>query len=308
MLQINLPSSEIEFVSMMEIVDSFLKEADVPIPARPIRGWFEISKALKLGLRMTSKADGLPREGVYFGDDLSVRIFSWFDERYGNKLAIRMGPGRGVVAIRGDFWEVQFPMVYGQVNFFISAVNKSSNQEDDLRQRKVPHCNILDEITNLPNGLAKSLTANELRSIADSFIAAYQSMEAIHLIKKLPMVSEILSDIDTAVHHLLSNPPHYGLSKWSSLQVVEKFFKSFLTLKNVSFPHSHNLEKLSQLTEAHGLFPVEKHIIKKIQCSAGVRYGDENVKNGEAYEAYLLSVLLGGRIAQVLYGLTRSAS
>lgn len=308
MIRIKLPTNEEEFISMMEEVDSFLREAEIPIHARPIRGWSEISKTLKLGLSMFPRKDRPSADGVYIGDDLTIRIFSWFDERYGNKLAVRAGPGRGAIMVRGDLWEVQFPKVYGTVEFFISAIDKSSDQEEDLKLSRIPRCNIMDEITDFPVGLAKSLISDELRAIADSFMAIYQSMDAVSKIQNLPMVNEIRSDIDSAVNHLLSNPPHYGLSKWSSLQAVEKSFKTFFSVKEIAFPKHHKLHELSKLAKENGLFAVEKSLIDKIQCSAGVRYGDVDVSKEEAYEAHLLSVILSGNIAQTVYSLASNST
>ncbi|MCX4188150.1 HEPN domain-containing protein [Methylophaga sp. OBS4] len=304
MLQIKLPTNEKEFIAMMEVVDSFLREQEIPIHARPMRGWFEISKTLKLGLSLFPRENRPAADGVYTGDDLTIRIFSWFDERYGNKLAVRMGPGRGAIMVRGDLWEVHFPKIYGTVEFFISANERSSNQGEDLKLKRIPRCNILDVITDFPVGLARSLSSGELRTIADSFIAGYHSMDSISKVQKSPMVSEILSDIDSAVNHLLSSPPHYGLSKWSSLQTVEKSFKTFLAIKGIDFPKHHQLHELSRLSKENGLFAVEKSLIDKIQCSAGVRYGDEKVSKEEAYEAHLLSVVLGGDIAKSIDSLT----
>lgn len=298
MLEIELPTSENEFKAMMEIVDSFLRQSEIPVHARPIRGWFEISRTLNLGLRMSPCQDRAAIEGIYIGDDLTIRIFDWFDKRYGNKLAVRAGPGRGVVMIRGDFWEVQFPAIFGTVYFFISATEKSSIQKDDLKLRRAPKCNIIDEITDFPAGLALSLSSSELRAIADLFLVAYQAMLAICQIRELSMIEEALRDVDSAVNHLMSNPPHYGLSKWASLQTVEKLFKTFLTVKKVDFPHHHNLQTLAKLATNKGLFAVDKSLIDKIQCSAGVRYGDEKVSKEEAYEAHTLSVILSGRVAQ----------
>lgn len=297
MLKLELPDNEEEFATMMEVVDSYLRSEGIPVHARPIRGWFEICKTLNLVLSMFPRDKTIAADGVYTGDDLTIRIFSWFDDRYGNKLAIQMGLGRAVILVRGDPWEIQLPRIDGTVEFFISPYEKSSNQEDDLRLRRVPQCNILDEIIDFPIGLAKSLNSNELRAIAESFIAAYEAMESISKIEKMPMVREILCDIDSTVNHLLSHPPHYGLSKWSSLQATEKCFKTYLACKGIGFPMHHKLNELSLLAEKNGLFPVERSLIDKIQCGAGVRYGDENVGKEEALNAHMLSIILCGSIA-----------
>ncbi len=308
MLKLQLPSNENEFTTMMEEVDSYLRSEEIPVHARPIRGWFEISKSLNLGLSLFQRNITKATDGVYTGDDLSLRIFSWFGERYGSKLAIRMGPGRAAILVRGDSWEINLPKVYGAVEFFISPNEKSSNQEDDLRLRRVPRCNILDLITDFPIGLAKSLDSNELKDIVSSFLAIFRSMESITNIEDMPMVREIRSDIDSAASHLLSNPPHYGLSKWSSLQSAEKSFKVYLAYKEIDFPKCHKLNELSLLAEKNGLFPVEKELIDKIQCGASVRYGEEKVSKDAAHQAHVLSIILCGRIAMRVSSLTNQAS
>lgn len=65
MLQIELPTSEEEFISMMEIVDSFLREEEIPPHARPIKGLFKIAKSLNLGLRMTYKGSAGDRRCLH---------------------------------------------------------------------------------------------------------------------------------------------------------------------------------------------------------------------------------------------------
>ena len=176
MLQIYLPTNENEFTAMMEEVDRYLRQKEIPPHARPIRGWFEISKALNLGLSMFPREEREPRRGIYSGDDLTIRIFRWFDNRYGDKLKINMGPGRFALMIRGDPWELLLPKVFGTVNFFISSHEKSSNQEEDLKLRRIPKINILDLITIFPQGLAASLKPAELEHISISFIQCYKSV------------------------------------------------------------------------------------------------------------------------------------
>ncbi len=306
MLKIVVPNNENEFMTMMEIVDAFLRSQEIPIHARPMRGWFEISKTLQLGLSLFPRQKTIPSPGVYTGDDLSLRIFAWFDERYGKRLAIRSGPGRMAISIRGDVWELHFPRIYGTVLFFISQTIKSSDIKDDLRSDVAPKVNIFSLITEFPVGLAQSLNPMEMNSIAESFKQCFDSMQAIEEIQQLPLVKEIFSDIDSAANHLLTRPGHYGLSKYASLQVAEKSFKIFLASKGVSFPKVHELQKLSKLAESHGLFPVELQLIAKIQCGAGVRYGEEQVSLIEAQQAHELSILLAGRIAKVVAAATKT--
>lgn len=299
MLNIEAPTNESDFYAMMEAVDLFLKQKDVPPHARPFQGSFEISKALNLELNMVPVTKAEPKSGSYAGDDLTIRIFRWFDERYGNKLAIRIGPGRIVILIRDDPWEVHLPKVWGTVQFFVSLSEKSSNQDKDLQLRRIPRHNILDSIEDLPIGLAKSLDVRELSAIADIFLAAYSSMVAIDGIIEFPMIRELISDIDASVSHFLSVPPHFGLSKWASLQATEKALKAYVSAKGESFPWRHNLEELSTLATEFGLQPIPSKTLNDIQCTASVRYGEgADVTKIEAYIAHLLSISVCGLVAE----------
>ena len=96
------------------------------------------------------------------------------------------------------------------------------------------------------------------------------------------------------MNHILAKPPHYGLSKWSSLQASEKAFKAFLGNKGIVFPKTHNLYKLAELSASY--VSVSPELIKKIQCQASVRYGKVEVSIYEAYSAHLASIELCGLV------------
>ena len=87
------------------------------------------------------------------------------------------------------------------------------------------------------------------------------------------------------------------LSKWGSLQAVEKFLKAFISSKGVTFPHSHNLQALANLAEASGLPTLSSTNIANVQCSAGVRYGGIVVLQTDAVEAYYSAIDICGQIA-----------
>lgn len=300
MLKIKMPSNEYEFCQMMEDVDNFLRKEDISPPGRPIRGWMEIARVLKLNLSMFPQSLDEPRLGVYDGDDLTLRIFRWFDERYGDKIKIQQGVGRTIVLIRGDPWEVILPKVYGTVNFFISQTEKSSDQNDDLKQRRIPRSNILDSISGLPEGLSNALNSNELSQIASIFMNDLQAMSLIDDKKGMFMFKEVVTDINASVEHFLSSSVHYGFSMWSSLQATEKALKSFLMSKGIDFPYSHKLSDLANLAENNGLPALLDNSLDKIQCNPSVRYGEIDVSIYKAYGAHKASIAICSIVAGAL--------
>ena len=277
-----------------------MREKNISPHARPIQGWFHISCTLGLGLRMGAGQDREPRDGCYGGDDLAIRIFRWFNSRYGDKLKINLGPGRVFILIRHDPWIISFPKVYGTAEFFISPSVPSSRPEVYLQQRAIPRFNVLESIQDLPKGLADSLQQQELREIFEYFTDGYRDMVALEAVGALPMVNEGRSDIGASVHHATSHPPHFGQSKWCSLQATEKLLKAYLASKGESFPRVHKLDELTRLAEAAGLSVLDKNWIDLIQCEPGIRYGEELMGLVQAWSAHWSAVRVCGCVARTI--------
>jgi len=109
------------------------------------------------------------------------------------------------------------------------------------------------------------------------------------------LIQQAKGDIDASVTHIFSNPPQYGLSKWSSLQATEKIIKAYIEEKNNNFPFSHDLKKLAGEAKDLGLRGIPDSLLDLIQCSAGVRYGNPIVNLNEAIQAHqaCLDICLG---------------
>lgn len=298
MQELHRPTNQAEFIELIESVDRQLREGGVPPHARPIRGWFEISSTLGLGLRMFPDKAGEP-EG-YSGDDLTIRIFRWFDEQYGNKLQIHPGPGRLFVVIRSDPWVVHIPQIYGSVKIFVSTTKSSSSPQDYLRQRVIPRYNALDSIDYLPDGLRSSFQSAELSQFLNTFMLGSQALVRIRSVESFPLVPEVQSDIDAAVMHAMNRPPHFGQSKWSSLQATEKILKAFLSSRTIPFPYHHRLPDLALLAEEAGLPRFEQGLLERIQCAASIRYGDGSTTLSQAFDAHVASLRVCSHVAQVI--------
>jgi hypothetical protein len=93
--------SEAELSALMEEINAELIRADVPIPQRPFQGWFLISKRHRLGLRFPPQRKKA-KENSFEGDDLTIRIFDWFDAEYGGRLKIDHSPGHTITVVRGE--------------------------------------------------------------------------------------------------------------------------------------------------------------------------------------------------------------
>ena len=290
MIALHQPTNMAEFQKMMEIVDLNLRERDVPPDARPMNGWLEISRSLKLGLRMFPDQKTVSAEGRFDGDDMTIRILQWFDERYGENLKLAFGPGRVFFLIRHDPWIVNLPRIYGSAVLFASSTERSSQPEQYLRRREQPRVNVIESIENMTESMKASLTANEQRAILVHWTLSFDALSFLEAIGGTPMVAEAQSDIEAAVQHAMANPPHWGQSKWSSLQATEKTIKIFLSLRQKIFPFSHELKKLAGLAEAAGLPPIDRSLLTEIKCVPAIRYGEVPTTAFQALGAHVAAL------------------
>lgn len=284
----------------MEQIDVELRAANVQIHARAFHAAGEYSRQFHLEIPMFPCPEvGAP--GVYVGADAAAHIKQWFDDRYGDRQKIHMGPGSTVIVLRGDPWEIRLPRIYGQVECVVERdLNRYANEPSFRNDGRLPITNLLTLINDFPPGLAARLTDEECFNVLDVFRHSLDCMHAIEYIADSSFVPEALSDIHASVRHIFSVPPHYGQSKWSSAQAAEKLLKSFLKGKGINFPLNHNIVGLNNLAISGGLKALEKYIIERLQTPASVRYGDKSVSMAEAVTAHHASLLVGKQVSESL--------
>lgn len=295
-----IPTTQEEFNRVMESIDAQLRAANVHIHARSLHAATEYSKLFKLTIPIASCPKN-GRAGVYTGGDASAHIRRWFDDRYGDRQKIFIGPGSVVILLRGDPWEIRLPLIFGTVQCVIERDLSRYANEPELRSDGYPPItNVLSLINGLPPGLAAQLTDEECYNILELFVNTLSCVHAIERIKGNQYVPEALSDIHSSVRHIISVSPHYGQSKWSSAQAAEKLLKSFLKEKGIIFPKNHDIRRLADLARTGGMRSLEIGIIDQLQTSAGVRYGEESVSMTQAVAAHHASLIIGKNVSEML--------
>lgn len=296
----NLPKNQEEFNSLMESIDEILKSRNIPMPARPLHGAREVAKQLKMNLILTVKeSDAIP--GNYSGRSLSGHVYKWFNERYGERLKIFFGPGSAVIIIRKDPYKMNFPRIYGSVKLIC---DRSLKQYENIKlinseHKKEPlYLNVLACIEDLPHGLSKVLTNAELRDILNFFLSSINSLHLLYEIKESPFITEARGDLESAISSIFLSPPQYGLSKWSSLQFTEKLLKGLLILFTEEIPFTHDLIKLSKIANKYGLPDIPKDLLRRIQCSADIRYNSKKVSLSDAISAHHASLNICSHVAK----------
>ena len=295
--------NKIEFNVMMEEIDEVLRSKGVLIPHRPLWAVMEVSK--RLNIKILAFSPGTKAiEGQYDTITLGEHINDWYILRYGNRLKFHLGPGSIAIVIRGEPCRLFIPRMYGTIDIYCDPDMKKQQYILNIAVGKKPViCNVLNCIENFPEGMASILTLDERKQIIIFFIKSMNCLEGLEKIIDRPYVKESKVDLESSVGYIFANPPQHGLSKWSSLQFIEKLIKSYLTINNKPVPRHHNLADIARRANDVGLQSMDSSLLERVQCSAGVRYGEIAVTLKEAisshYAALTLSIKLVEDISKI---------
>lgn len=287
--------TEADFQHLMEKVDMELKQRGLLIFQRPIHAWKNISYRFGLRLRLTPRRKK-PVEGCYTGDDLTIRIFNWYEQKFGERLKVDPNWKMPLI-IRGDLFQLNLPTIYGTVHIVFSPEAPTSNEQPKIGIDKPPQVEIFSLIDEITPIFISSLSIDEIKFIMKQCQFGVQARIEIERHENILLVKQAINDIFASTSHLFSNPPNYGLSKWSSLQAAEKMFKSFIELKGQKFKFTHDLKSLASQAESIGLPHIDHVLLNDVQCNAEIRYGNPQVSLFEAVQANYSAIEISAAIA-----------
>ena len=292
--------SDAEFETFMERIDARLRAQRVPFASRSLAGLSLVCQELRISLPgWTEKRP--PRPGIYSGMDLAIRIADWFNDRYGDRAAWDPRPGRTVVLLRDDPWEIVLPRFFGSFRLFASATEPSDPVGPVAQPNDVlPRYNVVESVTHLGAGLKRVLSREELNAVSEVFRTA---LDAYHLMERIagaPLLREAMGDIDISVAEMLNAPGRYGASKWASLQAAEKAIKAYLTSLGERPKKHHELVRLASSAYEHGLGPIPERLLSTAQATAAVRYREVHVNLTEAAAAHYAALDICAHVASYM--------
>ena len=175
--------------------------------------------------------------------------------------------GRVAILLRGDVWTIQVPLAFGTIQGF----SQRERTQTPFRKNEPALCNVVDSIDGLPEGVRSSLSDEELRDLREKFLLGYLAFRDFLQIGDKKLLLAARSDQRTAVSQLIARRPDYGQSKWHSSQATEKTLKAFIAGKGRQFSKkNHKLEIPANDAEAAGLPLIDRALLSRIQCDAGV--------------------------------------
>lgn len=281
-MQEKIPDDPKEFDKLMLGIDRRLADNGVSIFRRPIHASHIISKEFGIQLLMTPPTPGVPHELLKYWP-ISQRIRQWYELRYGDRLKVHLGSGCMAFLIDNDVWVFRFPRIYGSVRLVASRTIKSNRM--GTKGKPLIH-NILDSIDRLPDARRSSLTDAQLDGLLKYFVLGFEALCGLEAFAKDGLVNSALADIAASIDHLVARNPEYGLSKWSSLQAAEKLLKATLRRASAKYSKTHNLAQLlKEAQRSQVTLDIDK-LVGKIQCSPGIRYGQEPCTLFDAVDAH----------------------
>jgi hypothetical protein len=282
--------SDEAFESVMTAIDAEVRKQSRVIPGREVLALMEFTRRFLIELPM--------------GHPLEDRIVNWFKSVYGERLNTDFNRGYSAVMIRGDLYQLRF------LTFFGTAVIVSRpdwiGRRMERRERNgemLPVINLLEHhIAGMTPDNARRLTIQECDELTNAYSRMESALTALETAEtgSNVLITEIVDDLKAAASHLLSEPPNYGFSRWSSLQATEKIIKSYVVCKGSVPDRHHSLSKLCQAAYNLGLPLQESAKIAAIQCSAEVRYDSSRATKEEAVAAHYASLEICATVAALL--------
>jgi len=257
----------------MQEIDAEMRAAGVPIPARQIDGARRFAIKHMPGMVIIGPGQNI----------MSRRVTDWFSARYGERLSLDPSDGHFVTEIGGDFFRVAPPKFFGMVKFF--ADRTLPEYDRGGLDRPVVY-NIMESVRDITEELSASLTDDAVRAIHNDFFFGLRATSFLEQNKEIELINKARGDLMTAVDQLLTHPIRAGDAKWSSLQAAEKLLKATIEAHGGKFEKVHKVVQLSEQLTKLGVAGNTRIYASKIQCTPGIRYGEEQCTTREAFDAH----------------------
>lgn len=274
------PKNEQEFHTMMLGLDQYLISQEVKPHARSLTATYEIAKAYKFIAPFMAPTWFADKNPAPFSDqDLINRCRTWYDSYLGDRQNDSWPQDSYVYLLRGEYWKINIPKIWGQITFFIDKKieEKSSN--------------ILNLFDGLQQSYADTLTEPELIAIANQFIIGYKAVTALQNIHSIyennpVLIEQAYTDYLSSIRNLLSHHESYGKCRRDTALCCEKIMKGILSNKDISFAKEHKLVDLAKEINDHLGTSIDLDLIRKIHTSANVSY-EQHVSRSDAYNAHM---------------------
>lgn len=288
-------------------IDQSLKEKAIPPHSRPINAVIEFGKRFQVSLPLVRLPPGGPTEqlatSIY-----TEKIHRWYEERYGDQIKADFSEKAKVAVLAdGDIWEMRIPLIFGMA--VIEANRDLPKHSGNFFGKQVLEINACASLTGITEARLQHFSDNDLNEVYGLFVVGLDAREAFNRFRKAdPMFAAAEDDWFAAVGHMTNQSPNWGQSRWSSLQMTEKFIKGMIaSIGDHTVPRVHNLKELHDIL-ARSIRSLDlQHLIADIQCNASARYNDPKTPSTrqQAYASHKASLLVVRALGDVQYSQNR---
>lgn len=257
----------------MRNLDAHFAAQTVPIHARQLLGEWAVSN--RLGFSGTPLfAPRQDRGAPWSPSDILGRVSDWFETIYGQRLAIDASPGSTVVELRGAFWEVRTPRLYGSMIIFLDK--NLGNQGVQGGRSHYPTANVLGYVEGLGPQLAAELSDAELALIADNFLQGFKATRTLDRLSGNVLFDQAKAHYRHSISEIVRNGGLPGNAHRETSLCCEKVVKGILSVLGKPYPKGgskgHDLAHLFGLLGSDLREPSSSGDLASIQCDAGAAY------------------------------------
>ncbi len=273
-------------IALIEIDDQ-LRASNSKLFGRELLGWGLFCQKFNLTMAMS--------------DPLAVRIFDWFSRQYGDRLKGDLDFGKTVSEIRHDFYSLRVPRLYGTAIVHCDPILPKQYFGPELAVNSGGvKTNLFSYLQGVTPAFVHSLTDKECIDLLEVYQRGVVGYSRMGDCQGAPYSKEALDDLHQSARHLTDHNPNYGLSRWASLQTVEKMLKSFVEQRGGTFKKNHDLTELADTAVSAGLPAPDAQLLAKVLCKADVRYSSASVGKTEALEAHYAALAISADVAPYL--------
>jgi hypothetical protein len=169
--------------------------------------------------------------------------------------------------------------------------------------------NVLTLVQGLSDQLSRELSDHEVKVIFETFQRALHSFSSINSLGQLyPLAESARLDLRKSAEICVNDHTGRGMSRWHSLQAIEKLLKLFIEIRGGTSPQNHNLGQLDSIARSLGSRGLDRAQRKAVQCNADVRYKSEQVSLIEAATSHLEAICLAQSVTAEVWEVVRRAS
>ena len=288
-------------------IDPSLKEKAIPPHARPINAVIEFGNRYQISLPLAQLPAGASPE-LLATSIFTEKIHRWYEDRYGDQIKADFSEKAKVAVLAdGDIWEMRIPLIFGMA--VIEVKRDLPEDSGNFIAKQVLEINACASLTGITGARLQYFSDNDLNEVYGLFVVGLDVREAFNRFRKAdPMFAAAEDDWFAAVGHMTNQSPNWGQSRWSSLQMTEKFMKGIIaSIGDHTVPRVHNLRELHDIL-ARSIPSLDlRHLIDDIQCNASVRYNDPKTPSTRqlAYASHKASLLVVRVLGDVQYSQNR---